>query len=446
MSLGKKDGNDIITTKWIVKSKDKRKKVMKFCKRKGLKVCSCKGEHIKVIGNTKTFNKVLKTEIHNFKHENKIHHNIISKIKMPKYVENIFGLDTKSKFTPYFYVKEKTEGDGTFTPIELASLYNFPNATGVGQRIAIVELGGGYFPSDIQKYFDMLKIKTPPKITDVSVGGAKNDPTDQSGANLEVILDIEIIAAIVPEADIRVYFAENSDLGFYSSIDQAINDNCSIISISWGGPEASWDASFLNSYNKLFQKAVNKNITILTAAGDQGSSDGIAGINVDFPGSSPYALSCGGTNLQAANNVIVNETVWNVDPTQSATGGGISKVFTMPDYQTGLKIVSNNKRMVPDISANADPNTGYIVYGEGSTMVVGGTSAVSPLWSGLLARINQINKKNVGFIQPLIYKSQGAACRDITVGNNGAYSASPGYDLCTGYGSPDGEKLLSLFK
>jgi PKD repeat protein len=291
-----------------------------------------------------------------------------------------------------------------------------------------------------------LNITTTPSINAIGIDGAINNPADTSGANVEVVLDIQIILGIVPKATINVYFAPNSFQGFYNAIKQAIIDKCNIISISWGAPEVYWTSETLNSFNALFQSAVTKNISIIAAAGDNGSSDGAPGSNVDFPSSSPYVLACGGTSLTASTNSITNEKVWNNNPTSSSTGGGISKVFPLPAYQKNLLI--NGKaptfRCVPDICGNADPNTGYVIYMNSTFYVIGGTSAVSPLWSGLLARINQSLNINVGSIHSILYSKTGL-CRDIILGNNGDYSASKNWDLCTGWGSPIGQNILSAF-
>lgn len=223
-----------------------------------------------------------------------------------------------------------------------------------------------------------------------------------------------------------------------------MQDGCKVISISWGLYESGWTSSSKNAFNSLFQTATNNGVTILCAAGDNGSSDGTSGLNVDFPGSSPFAVSCGGTRLVVSNDrqTIISETVWNNNSTSSATGGGVSSFFSKPAYQTAL--VSGTKRAVPDVSANADPNTGYYLIYQGSPIYVGGTSAVAPLLAGLICRINQLRSANTGLLQTSIYAANPSVCRDITSGSNGAYSASVGFDNCSGLGVLDGTKLLSL--
>jgi subtilase family serine protease len=345
-------------------------------------------------------------------------------------------------FRNYLKLKEsfntKPRTTGAFYPPQIASLYNFPTGyDGLGIRIAIIELGGGYNLSDITTYLTSLGITKTPNITSVSVDGGTNNPSDTSGANYEVVLDIEVIVSIVPGATIRVYFAPNSDQGFYDAINQAITDNCNVISISWGGPESSWSSNQLTAYNALFQTASNNGISVFCAAGDNGSSDGGFGKNVDFPSSSPYVIACGGTTLVASGNTITSETVWNVNSSSSATGGGVSTVFAKPTYQNNVSLMNQyTKRGLPDVSGNADPNTGYLIYINGQTAQIGGTSAVAPLWAALCAIMNQKNGTSLGFLQPKLYSSTSGTLRDITVGNNGAFTAQVGYDLCTGLGSP----------
>ena len=338
-------------------------------------------------------------------------------------------------------------GSTGFTPPQLASLYNFPEGDGEGQKIGIIELGGGYRLEDIKTYFRQLGITDSPNITSVSVDGVKNNPSDPSGASGEVVLDIEVIASIVPKANIRVYFAPNTDEGFLNAIKTAISDKCSLISISWGQRESGWSTSAINDFNTVFQEATSKGITILAAAGDSGSSDGGSGVNVDFPASSPYVLACGGTSLIASKGKIESEVVWDDNSVSSATGGGISVKFNKPTYQDNVEFLeSYKKRGLPDIAADADPNTGYLIYMDGSTQQFGGTSAVAPLWTALIAKINQSLKSNVGFLHPKLYNAPPGTLRDITSGSNGAYKSRKGWDFCTGFGSPNGQAILNAFK
>ena len=456
--LGNLDANHSISTTWVLNSQLSEKQINELvadittkCKDNGLSVTTDLPYHLKVSGSAANFSKFFKIDLHKKQLDDNVYHMPSSDLKIPfmwkNKVVNVLGLNTGKIAHPYVKVRnEVTRATTTFNPLQLATLYNFPvGLNGSSQKIGIIELGGGYRMSDFTTYFSMLNIPGSPKVTDVNVDGATNNPSDPSGANVEVILDIEIIAAIVPNANILVYFAPNSYQGFYNAINKAINDECSVISISWGAAEQYWSSSTLTSYNNLFQSAANKNITILAAAGDNGSSDGASGTNVDFPSSSPYVLACGGTRLVANSSVtdISQETVWNVNQ-NSATGGGISKTFAKPSYQNNVTYNLNGKRGVPDVSGDADPNSGYVIYSEGSSIVVGGTSAVAPLWAGLISRINQSLGKSVGFLHPTLYAANPNVCRDIIQGNNGSYSAGVNWDACTGLGSPNGQELLNL--
>jgi kumamolisin len=267
------------------------------------------------------------------------------------------------------------------------------------------------------------------------------------------MLDIEVAASVAPGAKIAVYFTPNTDQGFIDAITTAVHDTTnkpSVISISWGGPESSWTAQSLAALDAACQSAAALGITITVAAGDDGSTDGGTGNNVDFPASSPHVLACGGTKLVASGATISSEVVWNELASQEgATGGGVSNVFPLPSWQANANVPASSAsaggRGVPDVAGDADPNAGYTIRVDGETRVIGGTSAVAPLWAGLIAVANQQLGKPVGFVQPALYAAKAAtAFSDITQGNNGAFSAGPGWDACTGLGSPIAEKLIPL--
>jgi kumamolisin len=264
-----------------------------------------------------------------------------------------------------------------------------------------------------------------------------------------------VVGAIAPQANIVVYFAPNTDAGFLDAITTAIHDTThkpSVISISWGGPESSWTAQAMTAMDDAFQAAATMGITVCVASGDNGSSDGVTdgGDHVDFPASSPFALACGGTSLTASGASITSEVVWNDGANSGASGGGVSNFFALPTWQAGLNAVSNqgqsaalSKRGVPDVAGNADPQTGYDVRIDGTNTVIGGTSAVAPLWAALIARINQLSGKPGGYLNPSLYQNR-QALRDITSGNNGDYDAAAGWDACTGLGSPNGAALAGI--
>jgi kumamolisin len=342
----------------------------------------------------------------------------------------------------------------SFTPLQLAALYDFPPSVGQGQTIGLIELGGGYQAAAITAYFHALGI-APPLLRSVSVDGGTNAPTGSAGGpDGEVELDIEVAGAVVPSAAIVAYFAPNTDAGFIDAVSTAIHDagnQPTVISISWGGPESDWTQQALTAMDQAFQDAAALGITVCVACGDNGSSDGVTdgAQHVDFPASSSFALACGGTSLRAAGGTIASETVWNDGTEGGASGGGVSQVFALPAWQQGLKVVDAAgtvsalaRRGVPDVSADADPQTGYEVNIDGSVTVIGGTSAVAPLWAGLIARINATRGAPVGLVQPRLYPA-GSAFNDITQGNNGGYAAAPGWDACTGLGSPKGMAIAA---
>jgi kumamolisin len=350
----------------------------------------------------------------------------------------------------------KVAKNTSYTPPQVAGLYQYPTSvTGTGQTVAIVELGGGYQVADLQTYFTSLGLNTP-SVTAVSVDGATNTPAgDPSSADGEVLLDIEIIGSIASGAAIAVYFGPNTDQGFLDAITTAVHDTLrtpSVVSISWGGAESTWTQQALTSYDQAFQDAAALGVTVCCAAGDGGSSDGVSDgeAHVDFPASSPHVLACGGTHVtSSAAGSLTGEVVWNDGTSGGATGGGVSDVFALPAYQESANVpVSVNPshfkgRGVPDVAGDADPDTGYQVRVDGSDVVYGGTSAVAPLWSALVALINQSRGQPLGYLNPVLYTIGTSGFRDITSGNNGAYKAGKGWDPCTGLGSPKGAALLA---
>jgi kumamolisin len=375
--------------------------------------------------------------------------------KLKDIIEGVFGLDNRPVARPMFKIA-KINGQFTaraaapqaFTGDQLAKIYGFPaDVNGKGQTIGIIELGGGYRPTDLTKYFRSLGMKKP-RVKSVSVDKGRNKPTSPDSADGEVLLDIEVAGAVAPASKIVVYFCPNTDKGFLDAITKAVHDarnKPSVISISWGAAEANWTQQSLTSYNEAFKAAAVLGVTICVAAGDSGSSDGMTDgkVHVDFPASSPYVLGCGGTSLHVNGNGIQDESVWH-DADDSATGGGVSDFFQIPDYQANAKVpLSLNThfkgRGVPDVAGDADPNTGYRILVDGQELIIGGTSAVAPLMAGLVARVNQQSGKWAGFINPTIYANP-SLCRDIVKGDNkttsghAGYTAGKGWDACTGWG------------
>ena len=381
---------------------------------------------------------------------------------MKDMVTAVLGLDSRPQARPHFrfrppFTPARSSSGTSYTPLDLARLYDFPGGDGSGQCVGIIELGGGYRESDLKAYFSKLGVAEPTVVA-VGVDQAKNAPTgNPNGPDGEVALDIEIVGAIVPGARIAVYFTTNSDAGFVDAVNRAIHDDTnkpSVISISWGGPESNWTSQSQNAFNDVLQSAAAMGVTVCVASGDSGSSDGAAdgGDHVDFPASSPYVLACGGTHLTASAKGISSEVVWNDGDQGGAGGGGVSAVFAVPVWQQGLSVTRTEggksaltQRGVPDVAGDASPLTGYDVLIGGTETVVGGTSAVAPLWAALVARINAVAGKPAGFINPKLYRAKTAG-HDITQGDNGSFEASAGWDACTGLGSPDGAKVAAALK
>jgi len=339
----------------------------------------------------------------------------------------------------------------------VGALYAFPPGTdGSGEGIGLIELGGGFTPAGIAAAFAALGLAAP-EVTAVGIDGAQNQPGGSAdGPDGEVQLDIEVAGALAPGARLTVYFAPNTDRGFHDAVAAAVHDDVhrpSVLSISWGGPEPSWTVAARTALDQALQDAALAGITVCVAAGDNGSGDGVADglAHVDFPASSPHVLACGGTRLSAAGGAIAAEVVWNDQPTGGATGGGVSAAFPLPTWQRGAGVPASANpgrgtgRGLPDVAGDAAPETGYRVLVDGTPAVFGGTSAVAPVWAALIARCNERLGHPLGFLNPILYQTLAAqrVTRDVVSGGNGAYRAGPGWDPCTGWGSPIGSQLLA---
>jgi kumamolisin len=374
-------------------------------------------------------------------------------------VVGVFGFDQRATAATCRRVEPRATQPGSFTPKELAAIYKFPTGRCEGQTIALIELDGGFRENDLRTYWKQLGVDRV-AVNVVSVDGGKNAPTgDSGGPDSEVVLDIQVAGAVAPGAKIVVYFAPNTDQGFINAINTAIHDSVhkpSILSISWGAAENEWTQQTRDAMNDAFHDAALLGITVCAAAGDNGSSDGEPDgrEHVDFPASSPWVLACGGTRLTAAGNSIQSETVWN-NGAGAGTGGGVSSCFPRPSYQDQSNVppppsgsLHPTGRGVPDVAAVADPATGYAVFVDGNSCVIGGTSAAAPLWAGLIALCNRQLGKNLGWLHPVLYGTvaQSKVLNDIVTGTNGAYDARPGWDCCTGLGTPNGQAFLTLLQ
>ncbi|RFB80276.1 S10 family serine carboxypeptidase-like protein [Methylovirgula sp. 4M-Z18] len=336
---------------------------------------------------------------------------------------------------------------------DLCKAYSWPTGTSGQGVIAIIELNGGYQKSDIDTFCKSIN-QPSPTMVDVVVSGQGNQPGQHAGDPLdpdyEVTMDIEIAAAAYATAtgraaSIRVYWADATDMNaIAAAILAASADGCDVCSISWGADEAAWQAAgqqagvdYVAKLNAAAQAATSAGMVIFAASGDNDASDGgPTPANVDLPSSSPYIIGCGGTTKTAQAEVVWNDDPGN--PNGNGTGGGFSTIFPPQSWQAGAP--QGPGRMVPDVAANADPNTGYLLTVHGTSAPLGGTSAVAPLYAGLFAAFGQ----KLGFITPKLWLNQ-TCFTDIVQGDNGFYRAQVGPDPCTGIGVPIGDRLARLF-
>lgn len=450
-------------------SEDDAAKVTQFAQRNGVSITDVdmRKRTIQLTGSAARMSELFQTELRTCRIGDRVCRVREGGLHLPddldQLVVGVFGLDTRPQCRPHMRVATAAIvppfKPKAFDGVQLAAVYDFPSATGTGQTIALLELGGGFNQGDIDSFFQSLDLP-PPKVSATGVDGAANSPVPFQDANLEVALDIEVAGAAAPGASIEVYFAPNTDQGFLDGVLAAIHDSTNspgILSISWGAAESEWTAQAMTALDDAFQSAVAIGMSVFVAAGDDGANDNVSdgSAHVDFPASSPNVTACGGTNL-VVDGSSRTEVAWNSSG-DGSTGGGISNVFARPTYQQNLSAPANlsgklQGRALPDVAACADPSTGYAVLCDGLWNVVGGTSAVAPLYAGLLARINQIRGEHSGLINIHLY-SAGAAAGffDIVSGNNSCdgitgYQCGPGWDAATGWGSPGGESLLRLLQ
>jgi kumamolisin len=442
---------------------------------------------LKLSGPVERMEAVFKTHLFRVKHGDHLYRGRVGELSVPEelhgIVEGVFGLDTRPMIRPR---RSRIQLQSTpsnqlpppaqrpwYFPQELAAAYNFPGSGASGKTVGIIELGGQYLAADLQEFAELTGLESVPTVKVVNV--EKLAPSDRNDPDAigEVMLDVEVVAGICPDATIALYFSNFTEKGWVDVIDAALNDtanNPCVLSISYGLAEGAdiWTQQAMDAVNDAMKEAAARGLPVCVAAGDDGSDDqvgdGLAHIN--FPATSPYVLSVGGTALiKGASGS--SETVWfdgdGLRKDQGgSTGGGVSAAFPRPTWQASCHIPSVNPnaiigRIVPDVAANAAGSTGYFMVAQGEGQVSGGTSAATPLWAGLLARLINANVA-VGYITPIFYQtapnSGGEAigtltCSDITQGNNntaaaGGYSAAVGYDAVTGWGSPKGDALATV--
>jgi kumamolisin len=379
-------------------------------------------------------------------------------------IEGVFGLDNRRQSVSYInlFNAQNTDRRGTWIG-EIVDRYGFPTKLdGTGQCIAIIEFGGGISPEDLDTYFHDLG-GPPPDVKFISVG-APNQPNQDSKSDREVALDIEVAGSLAPGAKLRVYFTTNDEKGWVDSLCSAVHDQASnptVMSVSWGGPEAVWEKDKVTALSEILQDATRFGMTVCVASGDGGCAiDDRGHAQVVFPASSPFVLACGGTAFQG-NGQHSEEVVWN-DGAQDASGGGVSDLLKRPAWQPfkNMAVLPSPPRLNKDFDGRRLPDVAglaaslYCIYVEGGYLGgVGGTSAVPALWAALIARVNEgLTKQGlnrIGDFNPLIYETSAIqnTFNDITSGDNGSsgvggYEAGIGWDACTGWGTPNGTRLL----
>lgn len=389
------------------------------------------------------------------------------------WIVGIVGLENVARLRPRFRLPQRDDqlansGQGFF-PQDIEAAYAFPSQfDGSGQTLGLLEFSNGYNPSDLAAFWETMNI-VPPTVDFVSVDGTPNDG-GVSSVDMEATLDVEWAGALAPGARIVVYEASSgtSDQAFGMSVlkalDYAIHDatyDPKVLSISYGDGETRFPQAEMASWDQIMAEGANLGVTTFVASGDEGAY-GLSGPgqpipHVDAPANCPHAMAVGGTHLVLnADGSIAEETGWTDTNNNGASGGGISQVFGVPSYQQGLSLPvkpgDKPGRGVPDVAANADPDTGYAVIFQGSATVVGGTSAASPLWAALTSRINEARSAGqpspVGFFNPLLYPLGSTdVFHPITEGNNNyqgviGYQCGPGWNAVCGWGSPNGSALI----
>jgi kumamolisin len=447
-----------------------------FCRSHGLTVSQSNRSRRSVIasGTVAQMNSAFAVTLYHYQSPLGRYHGYEGQVRLPAnldgIVEAVLGLDNRP--VPSRPLSADPPSTNPLTPLQVGKLYNFPAGTGAGQTIGIYEgPGAGYTMSDLQLTMNAfgggLTVPTP---TDFPAGSnlgasATGDP------RTETILDITVSSAVAQGANIVVYFNTGSAAtDIISTLGSMIHPSGSdpvptILSISYVWSADDDDTSFLTpsdytQIDNLFSDAAQKGITVCVASGDTGAMcESPIQAQVWFPGSDPWVLSCGGTTIGDISGSSFDEYVWydTFGGGSGATGGGVSARFPVPVWQNNVTVPKRNGtgtvgRGTPDVAGNASPNSGYPIFIGGTSVgPVGGTSAVAPLYAGLVALLNQNLGQSIGFLNPIIYARGPSVCRDVTgaagPANNSfdsvtGYPAGVGWDACTGWGSISGAALL----
>lgn len=400
-------------------------------------------------------------------------------------VEAVLGLDARPVVRRHA-IGPRLGRAAPVHPAQVAEIYRFPkDATGAGQTISLIELGGGFDAADMREYFRRLG-RRPPALSIREIEGARNAPAspaeirryweslpegnssagppgggssgqqlERIGWTIEATMDIQLASTLAPGARIAVYFAPPTAHGKLQAIRAALRERKrpGVVSMSWGAHEDEFNGSTVAAIERMLRLAALRGVTVCCSSGDDG--DGTAaggGPRVNYPASSPHVLACGGTHL-VGSRAGARESVWREEfaGRAMASAGGASRVFPRPDWQATAPVrrkTGAGGRGVPDVAAKADVAEGYGILVAGLDIAMGGTSAAAPLWAALVARLNEKLGVPAGYLTPLFYQPRFRSCfSDITSGESGPrYRASRGWDPCTGWGSPKGAQLLEALR
>jgi subtilase family serine protease len=444
--------------------------VVTFLKSQGLQVTHVSSNNVLIhaIASVAQAEKAFHVVINNYRLKDRVVYSLATNPMLPTslqgVIQNIAGLNDIADYVPLGLQQRKilpnTHPVGGYTPSEIRTAYNFnplghAGGDGTGQTVALFELDG-YNPLDVNEYLSTYHLGSA-KYSTVLVDGATNKP---GPGTIEANLDMELMSALAPNATQKIYIGPNSNVGNNDVLNTIVTDDIAqVASISWGECEAASGTSELNALDDIFEQGAAQGQSFFASSGDLGAYDcGDTDLAVDSPGDDPHVISVGGTALQTGSDGLYSsEAVWRSSSNQesgfngSGSGGGISAYFARPTYQHGPQL-TNAHRMMPDVSANADPSTGYSAFCSGTSplctgwLVIGGTSAAAPLWAALAVDTNSYlsvqHKRSLGNINTALYtlyntKQPYEAYHDITSGTNLYYAAGIGYDLATGLGTPN---------
>jgi kumamolisin len=368
--------------------------------------------------------------------------------ELDKRVVAVHGLHTGPPLEPHLAALATTT-EQPFLPITIADNYRFRRGTGKGATVALLEFGGGFEIEDLRKSREMNGIESSiePKVVRINAENTAGTTTHHR----EVALDLQVVSALAPEAEIVVYLSARGDKERIETISKAVHADPTptVISMSWGLDERRWDKATLKSFGRYLEEAAVLGIVFLASSGDFGS--GLGAMATDYPASAPCVVSCGGTQMDPAGALDQVEVVWD-DHGSHASGGGFSKIYRRPAYQDGLERSlghGRRQRGIPDVAGYACLNPGYSIVLGGEEVASGGTSAVAPLYAGFIAGI--AGDRLLYRLNNILY-GLGTGFRDIERGSNdrrtqhGGFQAMAGWDACTGLGRAEGDVIAPLLE